>query len=242
MSEASYLEPVISSAHPLGSGSVLYEQRALGCLHRKSEFGKLFKPADGNIKVIPRSRWDDYETDLRPMVKTVLDQGSVGSCATEATAQAIMIARAFADLPHVELNPWFIYSRTSDGRDRGSSIDENLRFVQRYGCAPVSAWGRDKGWKTKPSVAAHTAALDFADIEVFDISSVNEMVSALLLGMPVVYGANGHAVVKVKHFDADKGIDINSWGTDWREGGFGVWASYRAVNFAYGAFAVRAVR
>jgi hypothetical protein len=179
---------------------------------------------------------------LRPRVKTILDQGTVGSCACEATVQAIMIARDYAGLPHVELNPWFIYHTTSGGRDRGSSIDRNLEFVREHGCAPISAWPRSKGWKAEPSVQAYKEAKAFRDIEVFDISNVNEMVSALLTGCAVVYGANGHAVVKVEHINDEKGLDVNSWGTDWGDEGFGVWASYRAVNFNYGAFAVRAVR
>lgn len=240
MSAADYRVPVIDSAHP----DFTYPAgRMPGCLPRASGFGKLFARASEKIKVVPRNNWDDYTgVSVRHFVKAILDQGSVGSCATEATTQAVMIARAFAGLPHVELNPWFIYHHTSDGVDRGSSIDANLEFVLKYGIAPVDVWPRSKGWRETPSPEAYAAALEFRDIEVYDIASIDEMVSGLLLPCPIVWGANGHAVCKVEHLDPDKGLDVNSWGDSWGDGGFGVWASYRAVNWSYGSFAVRAFR
>ena len=229
---------MMSSLYPAG--------RKPGCLERKETFGELFPlvSESDEIKIIPEDEWSDRagKISMRPLVKTILNQGSVGSCATEATTQAVMIARAFAGLEHIELNPWFIYQETSGGRDRGSSIDENLAFVQEHGIAPMSVWGRDKGWRTEPSSEAYDAAKAFRDIEVFDITSIEEMVSALLIGCAVVYGSKGHAVVKVEHISDSEGLDVNSWGDDWGDGGFGVWASYRAVNFRYGAFAVRAIR
>jgi hypothetical protein len=214
-----------------------------GCLARKTLCGSRFPLAEEQIEIIPSSQWASYvgQISLRPYVKTVLNQGSVGSCACEATAQAVMIARAFAfpTLPHVELNPWFIYQETSGGRDRGSSIDENLAFAMEYGIAPVSVWPRSKGWNARPTKEAYEAAKEFRIKEVFDIATVNGMVSALLKGFPVVYGSNGHAVTKVEHLNDREGLDINSWGTGWGSGGFGTWATYRAVNWQYGAFAVR---
>jgi len=32
---------------------------------------------------------------------------------------------------------------------------------------------------------------------------------------------------------------VNSWGDDWKDGGFGVWSEYRSINWGYGAWAVR---
>jgi hypothetical protein len=169
----------------------------------------------------------------------------VGSCATESTSQGVMICRAFSGLPHVVLNPWSIYWNTSGGRDRGSAIDDNLAYAQEFGIAPVDVWPRSKGWSAEPDAAAKKAALGFRIEEVFDVSSIDEMVSALLTGFAVVYGASGHSVIKVQHLDDSKGLDCNSWGADttWGDGGgFGVWASYRAVDWRYGAFAIRAVK
>lgn len=234
-------EPFVSSASP----SPAYpEGRIPGCLPRSWRPGTLCPMASEHIKIIPRADWAALAAQnkgLRPFVKVVLNQGSVGSCATEATAGAVMITRAYAGLDHVLLNPWSIYATTSGGRDRGSSIDENLAFARDHGVCPESVWPRSKGWNAKPTASAMEVAKKFRIAEFYDISTIDEMVSALLQGFAVVYGSNGHAVCKVQHVDETKGIDLNSWDTTWGDGGFGVWATYRAVDFRYGAFAVRAV-
>lgn len=218
--------------------------RKPGCLPRKWAPGVRFPMAAERITIIDRDDWPKYtgKVSMRPFVKTVLDQGSVGSCATEGAAQALMITRAYAGKPHVVLNPWFIYHTTSHGSDSGSSIDENLEFIQEFGCAPESVWPRSKGWRAKPSAEANAAALEFRGVEVFDISSIDEMVSAELSDFAVVYGSNGHCVVKVEHQNDRQGLDINSWSESWGDNGFGVWATYSQVNWGYGAWALRTVK
>jgi hypothetical protein len=215
--------------------------KAMGCLPRKSKVGAVCPVFADHIDLIPESDWDSYrgKISLRPYVKQVLDQDGVGSCATEGTAGGVMIARAFAGLPFVLLNPWFIYHTTSGGRDQGSSIDENLEFARKYGVAPESVWPRSKGWQAKPSDAAYEAAKEFRILEFYDITSIPEMVTALLKGFPVVYGSKGHCVVKVEHLDRAQGLDLNSWSESWGDKGFGVWAKYAEVNWQYGAFAIR---
>ena len=212
-----------------------------GCLPRASKPGQWCPMASEHIKLVPRNQWDELADQIstRPMVKTVLDQGNVGSCATESTTQGVMMGRAFAGLPHVLLNPWFIYHTTSHGRDQGSSIDENLAFVRDKGIAPMSIWPRSKGWEAEPSEEAKEAAKAFKIVEFFDVANIDEMVSCLLTGWPVVYGAKGHSVIKVQHLNDREGLDCNSWGEDWSDSGFGVWARYNQIDFGYGMFAVR---
>lgn len=215
--------------------------KAMGCLPRKSKVGEVCPMAAERIKIIPRNEWDDYakQTNLRPFVQQVLDQNGVGSCATESPTGGVMIGRATAGLPFVLLNPWFIYRVTSGGRDSGSSIDENLEFVREHGIAPESLHPRKLGWRAKPSEEAVEAAKSYKIEEFYDVTSIDEMVSCLLSGFPVVWGANGHAVCKVAHLNDKEGLDLNSWGTDWGDKGFGVWAPYSKINWNYGAFAVR---
>jgi len=220
--------------------------RVRGCLPRRSRPGTICPMAADRIKVIPRAEWSDLASQLaagqglKPFVRDVLDQASVGSCGMESSAGSVMVSRVFRGLDHVLLNPLSGYHFTCHGVDRGSSIDENLEFIREHGLAPESVWPRSKGWRAKPSVEAMAAALAFRIEEFYDISSIDEMVSAILQGYPVVYGANGHAVCKVRHLNENEGEDLNSWGPEWGDGGFGVWASYRAVNWQYGAWAIRA--
>jgi len=215
--------------------------KAMGCLPRRSKPGAICPFFKDRIKVIPKNEWDDYtgQISLKPYVETVLDQDGVGSCATESTAQSVMVTRAVAGLPHVVLNPWFIYHTTSRGVDRGSAIDDNLEFVRERGIAPMSVWPRSEGWRATPSDEAVDAALDFKIEEFYDIQTTEECVSALLLGFPVIYGASGHSVLKIEHLNDREGLDVNSWAETWGDGGFGVWAPYRDINWHYGMFAIR---
>ena len=232
------MQPTIDSNR---SAFIYPDGRKPGCLPRASRPGEVCPLAAERIKIIPRQEWADYAADisLRPHVHSMLDQDGVGSCAFESTCGATMIVRSILGLPHVVLNPWFGYHTTSGGRDQGSSIDDNLAFMRQYGCASEEAWPRSKGWRTKPSEEAWADALYYQIEEFYDVTSIDEMVSCLLHGFPVIYGSNGHAVCKVQHIDDSKGLDLNSWGSDWGDGGFGVWASYRAINWGYGAFAIR---
>lgn len=213
-----------------------------GCLPRKSHPGKWCAMAADKIPLVPEADWDALaaQITLRPYVKAVLDQDGVGSCACEAVAAAVMIGRALAGLPHVLLNPLFIYHTTSGGVDQGSSIDENLAFVRENGIAPESVWPRSMGWRAKPSAEAVEAAKAFRIYEFYDIATIAEMVSGEVKAFPVVHGAQGHAICAVAH----KGtypLIVNSWGSDWEDGGFGRWTDYRNINWSYGSFAVRTV-
>jgi hypothetical protein len=224
-----------------GCDSPIPAGKKCGCLPRKSHVGEWCPLLSEHIEVIPQADWPKYvgKVSCRPFVQTVLDQDGVGSCATESPTGGVKIARAQAGLPFVELNPFYIYHTTSHGTDSGSSIDENLVFIREYGIAPEASYPRSLGWRARPSPEAVEAAKLYRIEEFYDITSVAEMVSALLKGFPVIWGSNGHALCKVEHLNASEGLDLNSWGADWGDHGFGVWAPYSRVNWAYGAFAIR---
>jgi len=212
-----------------------------GCLPRKSRFGQWADPLADHVEVIPRRDWRDLigKISLRPRVPVVLDQDGVGSCATESATGAVHLIRALYGLPHVLLNPWFVYHTTSGGRDAGSSIDQNLAFIRENGIAPDSVWPRSKGWRARPSAEAQREARKYRIHEFYDIGSWEEFGTALLLGFPVVWGYSGHSILAVGLKDEDTIIYLNSWG-NWGDGGFGT-ARARSIVWGYGAWAVRSV-
>jgi hypothetical protein len=193
------------------------------------------------IEIIPRDKWAGLigQVDLRPQVKVVLDQGNVGSCATEACTGAVMICRSTAGLPHVLLNPWSIYRVTSGGRDQGSSIDENLQFARDVGILPESYWPRSKGWKATPPQGWEAIANKNRIKEFYDCGNIPQVGSALLYGFSVPFGWQGHSCVLTKLVSPKEAEYLNSWG-DWGDQGFGR-IKLSSINFGYGAYCVRAV-
>ena len=218
-----------------------------GCLPRESVFGKLkgCPPLRDVIDIIPKSEWQgllEQHDGQRQFIPNdgIYDQGQVGSCAAESSNQAISVVTVFTGQPHILFNPYFTYHTTSGGSDNGSTIDGNLAFLKQYGACPESAWPRSKGWQTKPSNAAYEAAYNHRILEFFDLQSVEEAGTALLLGFPVVYGSDGHAKCYVRMLSPTAGEYANSWGEGWGDEGFGT-EQFNNVWWQYGAFAVRSV-
>jgi hypothetical protein len=169
----------------------------------------------------------------------------VGSCACCSSVGAIKLVREFNGLTPIELSPESVYAFTSGGRDRGSSIDENLRHLQRIGAMSWKAWPRDEHrWSDRPSdKLLTTEACKNRISEFFDISTIEEVMTALVLNYPVVFGWQGHSCVLLKLESMTSAYYLNSWGENWSETGMpGIGKiNLRSIGFHYGAFAVRSV-
>ncbi len=216
-----------------------------GCLPRETKVGEYCPTLDSSIKIIPMREWSDLvgEVSLRPFVKTILHQNGFNSCATDAVTQAVQASETFAGKPHVLLNPWTLYCFTSGGRDRGSTIDGNLRQARDVGILPESVWPRNgpngHAWHEKPPLelfAEHAHKID----EFFDITSIDQFGTGLLQGFPQVYGRRVHALMGNELLsERDFGF-TNSYGIEWGDQGHGREA-LSGIEWQYGAFAVRTV-
>ena len=214
-----------------------------GCLFRASPFGKccdvfadkIPTMTDGEISALITTH-----EGMRKYVNDIFDQDGIGSCAAEATAQALQIARAIAGLTWVQLSPWSLYHYSSGGSDRGSNIDTNLEIAILKGIASMAVWPRSNSFRKTLSPEAVADAKKYRADEFFDIGTVQEFKTALMCGMPVVYGSSGHAKCAVKLRPDLKSFDYaNSWDESWGDNGFGVEQFGSGVNWGYGAFAVR---
>ena len=197
---------------------------------------------------IPQADWQDLiasgeAPDLRPYLNWILDQDGVGSCAAEGLGGADDLRRrmfhgAPSGQPQATApNPWFAYHTTSGGYDGGSSLEDNLAFYQRWGCAREAVWPRSKGWKAKPSEEAYADAAHYKLIEAaaFPVTDVELFGTFLLLGVPVYTGYEGHAWFAIWLVSTSKLIWVNSWSADWGQSGMGT-LSFSSLR--YGCYAV----
>lgn len=202
------------------------------------------------FNLIPPQDWAGIiagGANLSSLVWSVLNQGSIGSCASEAAAGGLKVVREISGLERIEYNPYGAYGRLNGGRDQGSTLGGNLRFLRDYGAFPESVWPRSKGWQPKPDEQSYAAAnLNRLD-EYFEISSWAEAGTAVLNGWIVNFGLPGHSVLLVDMLNDQQGLYLNSWSETWGEksihndilsGGFGV-VSRRSVQYSYGLYCYR---
>jgi hypothetical protein len=220
---------------------IIPDGKATGCLPRQSRFGQRCPIFREEIDVIPRVEWGEWigRITLRPFVKVIFDQNGEGSCAAESANGGLQVVRAWEGQTHVTFNPWFTYYHTKIGGG-GSTLDDNLVHLRDVGACPMTVWPRSRG-VSRPSAEAYQAALNYRMDEFFDIDSQEECGTALLLGMPVVFGWQGHSCFMTKLIDEQTAEYANSWAPSWGDEGFGQ-VRLSAVNFSYGMFAYRTAR
>lgn len=227
--------------------------RRTGCNPRKSKAGEVCSLFSEKIKVIDPNDWDQILADRlasgqslkgRSDVRKIKDQDGVGSCACEATCQAMEVTMVRSGQPWEELNPWSLY-RLVTQRDDGSSIDEDLQVARDVGVLPVSFFPRYDAngkvinrWNATPPDNWKEIALQYRIDEFFDITTVAEAGTALIEDYALVFGYQGHSECMEDLLPKSNGDTANSWGTDFEEAGFHV-VSLQRIDFRYGCFAVR---
>jgi hypothetical protein len=228
----------------------------MGCLPRRSKPGALAPFVRDRVTVVPQGEWDailedrltqDVDLNGRADVMAIKWQSSVGSCATEATSQAMEVIGVRCGFDWVELNPWSIYRVTSGGSDRGSNIDDNLEFARTVGVLPTSYFPRYDSagkvvnrWNARPPAGWEEVAAIHRIHEWWDMTTIDEVGTALLLGYPVVVGWSSHSEVMVDLLPGSKAVVANSWSTEWGDKGFHI-EPLSKINWSYGAFAVRTI-
>lgn len=176
----------------------------------------------------------------------IKDQDAIGACASFASVSALEVLRWLQGNQHVSFSGGQLYGRVNGGVDAGSTLDDNLNELVRNGAVPASVVGPldwqpsrwPKNWKD--------AAAPYKVLEAWDAPTFEEMVSAILLGFPVVYGimigsnfvvqpdgwvapkrgsGGGHAMLGLGIVVENNRIGIitqNSWGTRWGRNGVAI--------------------
>lgn len=191
------------------------------------------------INLIDVDDWKPHigSTPRRDSIPWIFDQNGNGSCAAESATGNLTLCESKQGRILKKLNPLYVYHTTSGGRDSGSNIGDNLEFLREHGCAEMSVWPRDKGFRATPSKAADDNALLHQLDEYFECNSTTAIGTALILDFGVCFGWQGHACYLIDLIDERTARYVNSWG-DWGDKGCGS-IRLSAINFGYGAYAYR---
>lgn len=248
----------------MSSVSIVDNSQASGCLPRTTKPGEVFRIYEDLYAddIIPRSEWRDLiemSDGSQEFVVRIKNQGSEGSCTSNATTGAWEIKQNEMTRRPLVLSAISLYKRVGRSPSSGSTVDGNVREITERGALLADSYeastqlAKAKGLATFPERGFYTPwpsqwetnAEPFRAFEWTDVETIEGMFSALLRGLPCVYGRAGHAICGVRLVYRDGKFACkyaNSWG-DWGDDGFGYdTESYiaRAIN-TYGCFALRQV-
>lgn len=174
----------------------------------------------------------------------VRDQNGTNFCWGNGPTQALMIGRAMANLPPVELSPASVCAQINGyGRNNGGMGINAFKFIAEKGVVPVELWPANYYQTGKYHTSESTEAallyrgLDWYDFESRDIEAVW---SSLILNMIGAAGLNwwGHEVCYVDIAWDDKAgapmIDFdNSWGAGYGTDGQAYLTGKKAIPDDY---------
>ena len=240
--------------------------RLMGALPRESLYGQAGIPRYRDVEsLIPQSEWpgliQKYASQyglIAPHISRVYDQNGEPSCVSNAfcLAHEIVQAKMLGKENVWHLSAINLYERVGS-RFSGSSLDANMREMTSRGVlplddernkarfkhtAPANGYGR-----AHPSGWEETGKL-FQNAEWADVDGIDELMTALLRGHPVIYARSGHCILGV--LPVLKGSTLycgyaNSWGqwgaklNEQFDYGLGL-DSQRIMN--YGGMALRSIK
>lgn len=130
------------------------------------------------------------------------NQNGYGSCAAYGAASALSKAIWLRGVGRVDLSGDYLYSLVNGGRDRGSLLSENMTALMNRGVALRETVKLGQIYRRQYNAAvADAEAKRFRGHELFEVSSEEEMATALALRMPVVVAI--HVTRRWREFDRD---------------------------------------
>jgi hypothetical protein len=224
--------------------------RSMGCIPRNYATRPVgyFAAAPGfPLKVIPRDEWKSRIADQDPAGRLSAirrrgmygqqipsrDQNGRGYCWAHSTCSSALIMRALMGLPYADLSAYMVACIIKNYRDQGGYGAESVKFIAENGIATSNTWPQqavDRRLDT-PAMRAEAKNNQIQRWIDFEPRNVDQFVTCLLLGIPVVSDFNwwSHSVCTLDLIDVDP-ADIrgslrtriwNSWGDQWSDDGEG---------------------
>jgi hypothetical protein len=198
-----------------------------------------------SISVLQENLW--VENSVKGAGVPIRNQRQFGSCAGQASCEALMYARSIRGLVKHNLSATFIYGMVNGGRDMGSRVGDCVATIKGTGTCLDSQVPWNVIYKKNFPANSFETAKRFKALEVFKIRNFDELCTALTLGFPCISGigvgdnftkgqlkengiaplpdvlVGGHAMCHtgLKRLDNMWVLETqNSWGEGWGLGGF----------------------
>jgi C1A family cysteine protease len=134
------------------------------------------------------------ESDLRPSMPPVYDQGQLGSCTGNAIAGAMEYERDRQGLSDFIPSRLFVYynERALEGTvssDSGAVIRDGIKVVNSDGVCPETLWPYDVGmFAVKPPKRCYVAAETDKAVQYEAIQTLGDLKDAIASNLSVVFG------------------------------------------------------
>lgn len=238
------------------------ERRYLTCLPPKDDSG--FQKFQAG-RTIPRGEW--REVDNEPYLTAIKDQNGRGACVGHGSVTALEVAINQAGRTKRQLSAWFCYSQINGGMDNGAVVSDALQSLKQTGTCLDSSVKYATYIKSQISQSAYTEAERFKVKEGYQLTTFDELASAIQLGFTISFGiciggrfspnsdgiipqwngqnTGGHCMagLGLKQINGKWYVKVaNSWGTNWGKGGWCFMDESYFTGQRYGldAFAIEA--
>lgn len=184
--------------------------------------------------MIPQGEWRDIaeriEARIRELVRVIMNQGREGACVGFATTQAVHVRSSFQFPSQLfrELSGMSLYNRIGRSAQSGAMMSDGARESAEDGILPLDTPAnrqlykhvyRPRGFvgerRMNQEVPGWESTAELFKPTWLRINSFSAWMSALLQGMPIMYGRQGHAICSLlpKFHRGDWWVGyLNSWG------------------------------
>ena len=222
-----------------------------------------YRAYEDSVNIIPESQWagevdamTEAGNSARALVTRIYDQGQEGSCVANATSQAHEIVQAlqFGKERVTHLSAISLYKRIGRSPGSGAMVSDGMDEGAARGILPLD--NEENRAKFGESVMPNTGfyekypdnweetAKEFRFDEIDVITSLAEMMTALIRRQPVVVGRQGHSICYaglIRRSGSYVAEYPNSWRDTWGDNGWG-YDSLSQIRLSSGwAFTVRSI-
>lgn len=164
-----------------------------------------------------------------------LDQAQEPYCWAHGPVSAVLLARAFANLPFVDLSAYAVACKVANFQSRGGWGIEAMEFMAENGCPSSEFWPQRSKSRSNDNEQTWANARLHVPVEWMELEPRNkaQMVTALLSGWPICVGYDhwGHEVclMDIVSLSPLRVKLLNSWG-EWNGDGTGILEGERALG------------